>query len=90
MLTLSVTLHSTGAAEYNMMISKKRVAVVAAYIEEGIEADRITKPVKGKKNPIASNDTAEGRTKPSCWSNKSRFEYQEDVQVEEVIVETVE
>ena len=34
---------STGAAEYNMMISKKRAVAVAAYIEEqGIDSRRIT------------------------------------------------
>ncbi|MFZ3407832.1 OmpA family protein [Vibrio chagasii] len=83
---------STGAAEYNMMISKKRAAAVAAYIEEqGIEADRITASGEGEENPIASNDTAEGRAQNRrVEATIPSFEYQEDVQVEEVIVETVE
>ncbi|MEZ9574101.1 OmpA family protein [Vibrio sp. 10N.261.55.F4] len=83
---------STGAAEYNMMISKKRAAAVAAYIEEqGIEADRITASGEGEENPIASNDTAEGRAQNRrVEATIPSFEYQEDVQVEEVIIETVE
>jgi OOP family OmpA-OmpF porin len=83
---------STGAAEYNMMISKKRAAAVAAYIEEqGIESSRITASGEGEENPIASNDTAEGRAQNRrVEATIPSFEYQEDVQVEEVIVETVE
>ncbi|KAB0481335.1 OmpA family protein [Vibrio chagasii] len=83
---------STGAAEYNMMISKKRAAAVAAYIEEqGIESSRITASGEGEENPIASNDTAEGRAQNRrVEATIPSFEYQEKVQVEEVIVETVE
>ncbi|WP_299136312.1 OmpA family protein [uncultured Vibrio sp.] len=81
---------STGAAEYNMMISKKRAASVAAYIEEqGIEADRITASGEGEENPIASNDTSEGRAQNRrVEATIPSFEYQEEV--EEVVVETVE
>jgi len=83
---------STGAAEYNLMISKKRAAAVAAYIEEqGIEADRITASGEGEENPIASNDTAEGRAQNRrVDATIPGFEYQEEVKVEEVIVETAE
>ncbi|MEZ9778082.1 OmpA family protein [Vibrio sp. ZF57] len=83
---------STGAAEYNLMISKKRAAAVAAYIEEqGIEADRITASGEGEENPIASNATAEGRAQNRrVDATIPGFEYQEEVQVEEVIVETAE
>ncbi|WP_215403774.1 OmpA family protein [Vibrio gigantis] len=83
---------STGAAEYNMMISKKRAAAVAAYIEEqGIEAERITATGEGEENPVASNDTAEGRAQNRrVDATIPGFEYQEEVQVEEVIVETAE
>ncbi|MEZ8023100.1 OmpA family protein [Vibrio sp. 1F255] len=83
---------STGAAEYNLMISKKRAAAVAAYIEEqGIEADRITASGEGEENPVASNDTAEGRAQNRrVDATIPGFEYQEEVQVEEVIVETAE
>ncbi|MCC4788405.1 OmpA family protein [Vibrio splendidus] len=83
---------STGAAEYNLMISKKRAAAVAAYIEEqGIEADRITASGEGEENPIASNATAEGRAQNRRVDATSPgFEYQEEVKVEEVIVEAAE
>ena len=83
---------STGAAEYNMMISKKRAAAVAAYIEEqGIEADRITASGEGEENPIASNDTAEGRAQNRrVDATIPGFEYQEEVKVEEVVVEATE
>ncbi|MFA0541529.1 OmpA family protein [Vibrio sp. 10N.222.52.B7] len=83
---------STGAAEYNLMISKKRAAAVAAYIEEqGIEADRITASGEGEENPIASNATAEGRAQNRrVDATIPGFEYQEEVQVEEVIVEAAE
>ena len=44
---------STGAAEYNMMISKKRAAAVAAHIEEqGIAADRITATGEGEETQL--------------------------------------
>ncbi|MEZ8280598.1 OmpA family protein [Vibrio splendidus] len=83
---------STGAAEYNLMISKKRAAAVAAYIEEqGIEAYRITASGEGEENPIASNDTAEGRAQNRrVDATIPGFEYQEEVKVEEVIVEAAE
>ncbi|MBE8578072.1 OmpA family protein [Vibrio sp. OPT18] len=83
---------STGSAEYNMMISKKRAAAVAAYIEEqGIEADRISASGEGEENPIASNDTEEGRAQNRrVDATIPGFEYQQEVKVEEVIVEAAE
>ncbi|MEZ8038644.1 OmpA family protein [Vibrio sp. 1F263] len=83
---------STGAAEYNMMISKKRAAAVAAYIEEqGIAADRIAASGEGEENPVASNATAEGRAQNRrVDATIPSFEYQEKAQMEEVIVETAE
>ncbi|WP_139684398.1 OmpA family protein [Vibrio tasmaniensis] len=83
---------STGAAEYNMMISKKRAAAVAAYIEEqGISADRISASGEGEENPVASNATAEGRAQNRrVEATIPSFEYQEKAQMEEVIVETAQ
>ncbi|MFS1463918.1 OmpA family protein [Vibrio lentus] len=83
---------STGAAEYNMMISKKRAAAVAAHIEEqGIDAERISVSGEGEENPVASNDTAEGRAQNRRVDvTIPSFEYQEEAQMEEVIVETAE
>ncbi|QFT12321.1 OmpA family protein [Vibrio sp. THAF190c] len=80
---------STGAAEYNMMVSKKRAASVAAYIEEqGIDASRITATGEGEENPVASNDTAEGRAmNRRVEATIPGFEYTEEVQVEKVMVE---
>ena len=83
---------STGAAEYNMMISKKRAAAVAAYIEEqGIDSSRITASGEGEENPIASNDTVQGRAQNRrVEATIPSFEYQEKIQVEETVVETAE
>jgi OOP family OmpA-OmpF porin len=83
---------STGAAEYNMMISEKRAAAVAAHIEEqGIDAERISVSGKGEENPVASNDTAEGRAQNRrVDATIPGFEYQQEVKVEEVIVEAAE
>ena len=80
---------STGAAEYNMMVSKKRAASVAAYIEEqGIDASRITATGEGEENPVASNDTAEGRAmNRRVEATIPGFEYTEEVQVEKIMVE---
>ncbi|TFH90749.1 OmpA family protein [Vibrio ouci] len=53
---------SSGAAEYNQMLSEKRAQAVADELEsQGIEASRITVSGEGENNPIASNDTREGR-----------------------------
>lgn len=84
---------STGAAEYNLTVSKKRAAAVAAYIEEqGIAADRITASGEGEENPIASNDTAEGRSQNRrVEATIPGFEYQEEViEIEEVVVEAAQ
>jgi OOP family OmpA-OmpF porin len=80
---------STGSAEYNMTVSKKRAAAVAAYIEEqGIDASRITATGEGEENPVATNDTAEGRAmNRRVEATIPGFEYTEEVQVEKVMVE---
>jgi outer membrane protein OmpA-like peptidoglycan-associated protein len=54
---------STGPAEYNMGLSKRRAEAVRDYlITNGIEAQRITTEWKGETDPVASNDTREGRS----------------------------
>jgi OOP family OmpA-OmpF porin len=53
---------STGPAEYNMGLSLRRAQSVADYIiSEGIDASIIDVKGDGENNPIASNDTREGR-----------------------------
>ncbi|WP_159738173.1 OmpA family protein [Vibrio atypicus] len=53
---------TSGAASYNQKLSEKRAQSVANALEaEGIDASRITVSGQGESNPIASNDTHEGR-----------------------------
>lgn len=53
---------STGVAAYNQTLSEKRAqSVVDVLINEGIESRRITVRGEGENNPIASNETREGR-----------------------------
>jgi OOP family OmpA-OmpF porin len=55
---------STGPAEYNMQLSKRRAeAVKKALIERGIDASRLKVEAYGETKPIAPNDTEEGRAK---------------------------
>jgi outer membrane protein OmpA-like peptidoglycan-associated protein len=53
---------STGPANYNMGLSKRRAEAVRDFlIAHDIEAQRITTEWKGEADPVASNDTREGR-----------------------------
>ncbi|MGB5178381.1 MAG: OmpA family protein [Gammaproteobacteria bacterium] len=53
---------STGPAEYNQGLSERRAQAVADYIiAEGIDASIIDVSGEGENNPIANNDTREGR-----------------------------
>lgn len=54
---------STGRAEFNQTLSERRAASVANALTSrfGIDASRISSVGYGEANPIASNDTAEGR-----------------------------
>ncbi len=53
---------STGAAEYNQRLSEKRARSVADYfISRQIPPVRVQTFGKGENDPIASNDTPEGR-----------------------------
>jgi outer membrane protein OmpA-like peptidoglycan-associated protein len=54
---------STGAESYNQKLSEARASSVARYLEsQGVLAARIVSSGMGESNPIASNDTAEGRS----------------------------
>ncbi|MGE8655411.1 MAG: outer membrane protein OmpA [Achromobacter sp.] len=53
---------SIGTDAYNQKLSERRAASVKAYlVSKGIDPNRIYTEGKGKKNPIASNKTKEGR-----------------------------
>lgn len=54
---------NTGTAAVNERISQKRADAVSSYLEGlGIAKERVTSEGKSYDLPIASNDTAEGRT----------------------------
>jgi OmpA-OmpF porin, OOP family len=53
---------SIGTEEYNQGLSERRAESVRAYLEsKGISATRLTARGYGELQPIASNDTEEGR-----------------------------
>lgn len=53
---------STGSAEHNQILSERRAASVASYLErDGVLPDRIASAGFGKNRPIASNETEQGR-----------------------------
>lgn len=53
---------STGSAEYNMGLSKRRAQAVADYlVSTGVDANKLRVIGRGKNDPIASNETEEGR-----------------------------
>jgi OOP family OmpA-OmpF porin len=53
----------TGKAEYNVELSRRRAEVAADYLQKNYElgSDRVVANWYGAENPIAGNDTAEGR-----------------------------
>ena len=53
----------TGKAEYNVELSRRRAEAVADYLQKNYElgTDRVVANLYGAENPIAGNDTAEGR-----------------------------
>jgi OOP family OmpA-OmpF porin len=54
---------SIGSEEYNLGLSNRRADSVAAYLmnNQGVGQDQIVVNWYGEANPVASNDTAEGR-----------------------------
>jgi outer membrane protein OmpA-like peptidoglycan-associated protein len=63
-LTVSVDGYtdSIGTEEYNQGLSERRADAVKAYLEKlGVAGSRLTAKGFGESNPVASNDTAEGR-----------------------------
>ena len=55
---------STGPAEYNMVLSQKRAqAVMKYFVDNGVDAGRLTAKGFGLTQPIADNGSKEGRAK---------------------------
>ena len=55
---------STGARSYNLSVSEFRANAIKSFlVGKGVDAANITAVGKGPDNPIASNDTLEGREK---------------------------
>ena len=53
---------SVGSDEYNQQLSEKRAGAVREYlVQQGISSDAIEAHGLGKTEPVASNETAEGR-----------------------------
>ena len=53
---------STGDADYNIGLSKRRAEAVSAYlVSTGVEAKKLRVIGRGENDPIASNDTKEGQ-----------------------------
>ncbi|KFZ38855.1 membrane protein [Shewanella mangrovi] len=53
---------STGSASYNMRLSQVRASAVGSYlISKGVAGQRVVTQGAGENQPIASNDTAQGR-----------------------------
>jgi outer membrane protein OmpA-like peptidoglycan-associated protein/tetratricopeptide (TPR) repeat protein len=63
-VTVSIEGHTdnSGSADGNLVLSEKRAKAVAAYLAaNGIEPRRLAWKGRGSTNPIADNNTAEGR-----------------------------
>lgn len=55
---------STGAEDYNQGLSERRALAVADYFKRnGVAQDRFTTSGRGENDPVASNETREGRAK---------------------------
>ena len=67
---------STGSDEYNLELSRRRAESVANYLaSQNVKRDRFSTEGYGKVDPIASNDTAEGRAQNrrvevAIWANE--------------------
>ena len=55
---------NVGKADYNQKLSERRANSVVAYlVKKGVDAKRLIGTGYGESNPMADNETAEGRTK---------------------------
>ncbi len=64
LVTVAGYTDSTGSVEYNQKLSERRATTVALYLNgRGVAKERLAAVGHGEKNPVAGNDTAEGRAK---------------------------
>lgn len=62
-LTIEGYTDNTGTNAYNIELSENRAKTVLSYlVSKGIAADRLTAVGYGEEKPVATNNTAEGRT----------------------------
>lgn len=64
-LTVEIIGHtdSLGRADYNQRLSERRAAAVKSYlVDRGIGDDRLSASGRGESQPVASNETEEGRS----------------------------
>lgn len=55
---------STGSDEYNQKLSERRASAVAKYLSsQGVNSSRMMTWGRGESEPVASNDTKQGRTR---------------------------
>jgi OOP family OmpA-OmpF porin len=55
---------SVGSDEYNLELSQKRASSVAEYLlSQGVTPNKVTSEGKGESEPVADNETEEGRAK---------------------------
>lgn len=80
---------SMGSDSYNMNLSQNRAKSVKNYlVNQGVESGRLTARGYGEEQPIASNDTAEGRAENRRVELKVLGE--QDVMVDEVYMPATE
>ncbi|CAB3767645.1 membrane protein [Burkholderia sp. MSh2] len=62
LVTITGFTDSVGSDDYNLALSQRRAESVAAYLKtHGLKADSITVSGRGKADPVATNETPEGR-----------------------------
>ena len=67
---------STGSDQYNLELSRRRAKSVSEYLSiKNVDPDRFTVHGYGESDPVASNDTAEGRAQNrrvevAIWANE--------------------
>ncbi len=64
LVTVAGYTDSTGSVDYNQKLSEKRATTVALYLQgRGVAEQRLAAIGHGEANPVASNNTAEGRSR---------------------------